>query len=1093
MRPCPAAEFVVVLPSNGEFIVRMRRRALALVLTGTLVASLSPAESFAAGPAPAEAVPPAAARGPVEAAGPVRQARLAAPGPAGYAYDAAGRLVGVTQPGGETARYAYDAAGNTAGVDRFPSSRLSVLSVIPAAAPPGARVTITGTGFAATTAGNTVTFGGNVTAPVSSATPTSLTVEVPATAATGAIRVAAGGSTADSAAFRVLPGGPEITAMTPASGSAGTEVTLTGRNFDSTLGNDVVTLGGQAVNLVSATATTLRFRVPDGATGGRVQVASPRGTATSAADFFVPPATVDPATIESYARAEIGRTATVRIDTAGKVAVLLFDAPAGQNLSIGVSDIAASFGGAVGVRVISPDGLDVPDGEDARTASFDLDLRGLRSGQTYALVIDPRIATGTGSLSVSFSEPLGAEVTATGDAVTTTTTLPGQDVQLAFDANEGDAVSLGFTGNNLPNTAEVYVAGPTGEPVGVRWTLSARTSKSLDIAALPMNGAYRVVIDEGGAALGSITSTLSRWASAGEVTRGGAARTATIARAGQNAEAWFDGVSGQSAQLGITGNTLTVGADVTLLGPDNLPVAGPDGGTLKERLSSGESGSLRLQLPAGGRYRVVVAPDAVGTGAVTLTHSAQVDGGTVTRDGDTVAVAVPRAGQDAAIGFDAANGDRSSVLIDNALAQSVYAYVYGPDGRQVGDRQSVGRNAARDLDLPPLGPGRHRILVAPTNAATGTVRVSLSAELDGGTLAVGGTARTVTISRRGQNARIGFTATGAQRQLRLNVTANGLPSYTSATLYGPTGTDLGTVSLRNLVGADLPDLPEAGGTFQLVLNPNQAGTGALTLALATRPAAAGRRRWRRDARRRAGRAAPRAGPAPGDRPEDLDAGTGQSRRHRLAGTPRTRRHARRAARTGRYHRRLGTHAQAGRHPARRRERLDRRGADHHRPARPLPARGRASRRRHPGGRRRRGRNRHRPVRHLRDQGDRPVRAHDGAAVHGLDAAPRHRAHGAGRRAARRGPRAHHPEDPWPRGAHPRRIGDPRPERRGGARARHHADPAGPGTVPAAEERHRADLLHRAAGRRHRVPERRAGRLPQLHEAGTAHAGRLLEL
>ncbi|GID93187.1 hypothetical protein Adi01nite_25990 [Amorphoplanes digitatis] len=819
--------------------MRMRRRALALVLTGTLVASLSPAESFAAGPAPAEAVPPAAARGPVEAAGPVRQARLAAPGPAGYAYDAAGRLVGVTQPGGETARYAYDAAGNTAGVDRFPSSRLSVLSVIPAAAPPGARVTITGTGFAATTAGNTVTFGGNVTAPVSSATPTSLTVEVPATAATGAIRVAAGGSTADSAAFRVLPGGPEITAMTPASGSAGTEVTLTGRNFDSTLGNDVVTLGGQAVNLVSATATTLRFRVPDGATGGRVQVASPRGTATSAADFFVPPATVDPATIESYARAEIGRTATVRIDTAGKVAVLLFDAPAGQNLSIGVSDIAASFGGAVGVRVISPDGLDVPDGEDARTASFDLDLRGLRSGQTYALVIDPRIATGTGSLSVSFSEPLGAEVTATGDAVTTTTTLPGQDVQLAFDANEGDAVSLGFTGNNLPNTAEVYVAGPTGEPVGVRWTLSARTSKSLDIAALPMNGAYRVVIDEGGAALGSITSTLSRWASAGEVTRGGAARTATIARAGQNAEAWFDGVSGQSAQLGITGNTLTVGADVTLLGPDNLPVAGPDGGTLKERLSSGESGSLRLQLPAGGRYRVVVAPDAVGTGAVTLTHSAQVDGGTVTRDGDTVAVAVPRAGQDAAIGFDAANGDRSSVLIDNALAQSVYAYVYGPDGRQVGDRQSVGRNAARDLDLPPLGPGRHRILVAPTNAATGTVRVSLSAELDGGTLAVGGTARTVTISRRGQNARIGFTATGAQRQLRLNVTANGLPSYTSATLYGPTGTDLGTVSLRNLVGADLPDLPEAGGTFQLVLNPNQAGTGALTLALATRPAAAG--------------------------------------------------------------------------------------------------------------------------------------------------------------------------------------------------------------------------------------------------------------
>ncbi|MEU7903379.1 RHS repeat-associated core domain-containing protein [Actinoplanes sp. NPDC049118] len=824
----------------------MRRRALALVLTGTLVATLSPAQAVAAtrplrGGEPAKAVPAAAAGGPARSTGPVRQARLAPPGPARYAYDAAGRLVGVTQPSGETARYAYDAAGNTVGVDRFPSSRLSVLSVVPAAAPPGASVTITGTGFASTAAGNTVTFGGNAAARVASASPTSLTVEVPASAATGAIRVAADGSTTDSASFSVLPGGPEITAMTPASGQAGTEVTLTGRNFDQTLGNDVVTLGGQAVNLVSATATTLRFRVPDGATGGRVQVASPRGTATSAVDFFVPPATVDPALVESYARAEIGGTSAVRIGAAGKVAVLLFDAPVGQNLSIGVSDIAATFAGAISARVISPDGLDVPGGSDAHTTAFDLDLRGLRAGQTYALVIDPRSDTGTGSLSVSFSEPLGGELTATGDAVTKATSLPGQDIQLSFDADQGDAVSLGFTGNSLPNSADVYVAGPTGEPVGARWVLSARSTKSLDIAALPMNGAYRVVIDEDSAATGSITVTLSRWASAGEVTRGGAARTATITRAGQNAEAYFDGTAGQTAGLGLTGNTLSAGADVTLLGPDNAPVNGPDGRPLKERLTAGESGALQLQqLPATGRYRVVVAPDAVGTGAITVTHSAQIDGGTVTHDGDAVAVTVQRAGQDAAVGFQATNGERPSVLIDNAFAASVYAYVYGPDGRQVGDRLSVSRNAVRDLDLPPLGPGRHRIVIAPTNAAVGTARVSLSTELDGGTLDVGGAARTVAFARRGQNARLSFSPTSAQRQLRLNVSANGLPSYTSATLYDPAGTNLGRVDLRNLTGADLPDLPgTAVGTYQLVLNPNTAGTGALTLALATRSAGSG--------------------------------------------------------------------------------------------------------------------------------------------------------------------------------------------------------------------------------------------------------------
>ncbi|MGW2182859.1 RHS repeat domain-containing protein [Streptomyces sp. NPDC001732] len=61
-----------------------------------------------------------------------------------YAYDAAGRLVGATDPGGETARYRYDEASNRLGADRFASSTLSVLSVVRAVA--GAKVTLSGTG-----------------------------------------------------------------------------------------------------------------------------------------------------------------------------------------------------------------------------------------------------------------------------------------------------------------------------------------------------------------------------------------------------------------------------------------------------------------------------------------------------------------------------------------------------------------------------------------------------------------------------------------------------------------------------------------------------------------------------------------------------------------------------------------------------------------------------------------------------------------------------------------------------------------------------------------------------------------------------------
>src|SRR4051812_22212749 len=46
--------------------------------------------------------------------------------PVRYAYDDAARLVGVTDPAGDTAAYAYDQAGNLTGITRQPSSQVSV-------------------------------------------------------------------------------------------------------------------------------------------------------------------------------------------------------------------------------------------------------------------------------------------------------------------------------------------------------------------------------------------------------------------------------------------------------------------------------------------------------------------------------------------------------------------------------------------------------------------------------------------------------------------------------------------------------------------------------------------------------------------------------------------------------------------------------------------------------------------------------------------------------------------------------------------------------------------------------------------------------
>ena len=195
--------------------------------------------------------------------------------PIQYVYDELGRLIAVVDTAGDTAVYHYDAVGNITSIDRHVSSQVSIIAFSPASGPVGTTVTISGTGFSATPSQNTVSFNGTG-ATISSASTTQLVVTVP----TGAVGAAAGA--------------PTITSFTPAIGASGTSVTVTGTNFQSTASNDRVlfnNLGGTTIT--SATATSLATTVPPVAASGHISVATPAGTATSSADFFVPVRTLD--------------------------------------------------------------------------------------------------------------------------------------------------------------------------------------------------------------------------------------------------------------------------------------------------------------------------------------------------------------------------------------------------------------------------------------------------------------------------------------------------------------------------------------------------------------------------------------------------------------------------------------------------------------------------------------------------------------------------------------------------------------------------------------------------------------------------------
>ena len=218
--------------------------------------------------------------------------------------------------------------------------------------PVGTNVTITGHNFSDTPAENTITFGGGVDAGVpSSATTTSLTVQVPSGATTGPITVTVSGQTGTSQSnFTVSstqppppPGTPSpiVSSFLPNMGAVGTDVTIMGQNFSDVPAENTITFGGgvEAGVPSSATTTSLTVNVPSGATTGPITVTVSGQTGTSQSTFTVsgtqpptPPGT--PAPIVSSFMPEMGAVGTNVTIT-------------GQNFSDVPEENTITFGGGV--------------------------------------------------------------------------------------------------------------------------------------------------------------------------------------------------------------------------------------------------------------------------------------------------------------------------------------------------------------------------------------------------------------------------------------------------------------------------------------------------------------------------------------------------------------------------------------------------------------------------------------------------------------------------------------------------------------------------------------------------------------------------
>ena len=239
------------------------------------------------------------------------------------AADGAGNLAKFKLPRGvavsrSSAIYVADTGNNTLRRIGLPPQ---ILSFNPAVGRIADTVTIYGENFDGRgNDKNTVTFaktgGGTITASVTNATRTQLSVVVPATAATGRITVTTADGAATSATnFEVqnIPP-PVITDFTPRRGQVGTAVKLLGTNLKTGNSNPIVTFKGTnntRLNALvnSATIGEVNILVPNGAITGLIELTTPWGNTRTAQEFVVDETqqfqiTVAPSTIQAVERTQ---------------------------------------------------------------------------------------------------------------------------------------------------------------------------------------------------------------------------------------------------------------------------------------------------------------------------------------------------------------------------------------------------------------------------------------------------------------------------------------------------------------------------------------------------------------------------------------------------------------------------------------------------------------------------------------------------------------------------------------------------------------------------------------------------------------------
>lgn len=317
-----------------------------------------------------------------------------------------------------------------------------------------------------------------------------------------------------------------------------------------------------------------------------------------------------------------GGSAVVAATTVpGQNARYTFSGTQGQRVSLAISGVSLAPSGSFEVvSLLSPSGANLG-GSGVTTTTGWIDTKTLPASGVYTILVDPGgAATGSSTLTLYDVPPdVSGTLTPsqTGDALSPSTSTPGQNAKLTFAGSQGQRVSLKISDIALSGggTFEaVSILKPDGSSLASAGVLTS--SGWIDTQTLPFTGTYTVFVDPDRGATASTTlrayDVPPDFAGLIDPESDNAVNETTTVP-GQDARLTFAGTAGDTVYVPRGGVTIPL-SWVKVLKPDGSQLVGTP-------LSGAGDGSLTATLPTTGTYTVLVDgyQDAVGNMTLAVT------------------------------------------------------------------------------------------------------------------------------------------------------------------------------------------------------------------------------------------------------------------------------------------------------------------------------------------------------------------------------------------------------------------------------------------------------------------------------------------